>query len=555
MAAVTKSGLDKNNKYDRQLRLWGDHGQSALESARVCLINATATGTEILKNLILPGIGSFTIIDEHKVQGEDVGNNFFLSKESIGSSRARTATELLSELNEDVSGDFIEESPSNLIENNPDFFASFTIVIATNMDEKSLLQLGELLWNLHVPLLICRCYGFIGYIRLVVKEHNVIESHPDSTHEDLRLDRPIPAFVTLCDSLDMSSMNKKDHSHTPWLIVLYKYLQQWKDSHGGELPKIYKEKSQLKELIRNGVLKNKDGVPEDEENFDEAVRNVNTALHPTSVPSDVQKLFKDPACLNLTSESRPFWILTRAVKDFVEHEGKGALPVRGTIPDMTSDSERYIKLQSVYRDQAAKDVSDVTRRVHKLLQELGQDEPLLDCNQFKTSSLLHSNPCSISEKDIKTFCRNSAFLRVIRCRSLKDEYNPETANVTLIGQHLEDEDGDDVVFYTLLRSVDKFYEKYNHYPGYYTQQVESDITELKACLSKLLQDWSLSSTVKDDYIHEMCRYGASELHTISAYIGGVAAQEAIKMITGQFLPINNTYIYNAMKQSSTTLDL
>lgn len=37
-------------------RLWGDHGQEALESAHVCLINATATGTEILKNLVLPGI-------------------------------------------------------------------------------------------------------------------------------------------------------------------------------------------------------------------------------------------------------------------------------------------------------------------------------------------------------------------------------------------------------------------------------------------------------------------------------------------------------------------
>lgn len=36
-------------------RLWGDHGQEALENAHVCLINATATGTEILKNLVLPG--------------------------------------------------------------------------------------------------------------------------------------------------------------------------------------------------------------------------------------------------------------------------------------------------------------------------------------------------------------------------------------------------------------------------------------------------------------------------------------------------------------------
>ena len=37
-------------------RLWGDHGQKKLESAKVCLINATALGTEILKNLVLPGM-------------------------------------------------------------------------------------------------------------------------------------------------------------------------------------------------------------------------------------------------------------------------------------------------------------------------------------------------------------------------------------------------------------------------------------------------------------------------------------------------------------------
>jgi molybdopterin/thiamine biosynthesis adenylyltransferase len=45
----------KEIKYDRQLRLWSSNGQEALESARLCLINATATGTEILKNLVLPG--------------------------------------------------------------------------------------------------------------------------------------------------------------------------------------------------------------------------------------------------------------------------------------------------------------------------------------------------------------------------------------------------------------------------------------------------------------------------------------------------------------------
>jgi amyloid beta precursor protein binding protein 1 len=45
----------KEIKYDRQLRLWSSNGQAALENARLCLINASATGTEILKNLVLPG--------------------------------------------------------------------------------------------------------------------------------------------------------------------------------------------------------------------------------------------------------------------------------------------------------------------------------------------------------------------------------------------------------------------------------------------------------------------------------------------------------------------
>ena len=47
---------DRDKKYDRQLRLWGDHGQQCLENSRVCLINVTATGTETLKNLVLPGL-------------------------------------------------------------------------------------------------------------------------------------------------------------------------------------------------------------------------------------------------------------------------------------------------------------------------------------------------------------------------------------------------------------------------------------------------------------------------------------------------------------------
>lgn len=57
-------------------RLWGDHGQKLLENSKICLLNATALGTEILKNLVLPGIGAFTIVDGEKVADEDIGSKY-----------------------------------------------------------------------------------------------------------------------------------------------------------------------------------------------------------------------------------------------------------------------------------------------------------------------------------------------------------------------------------------------------------------------------------------------------------------------------------------------
>lgn len=42
------------------------------------MINANALGTEILKSLILPGIGAFTIVDGEKVTEEDIGSKYDL---------------------------------------------------------------------------------------------------------------------------------------------------------------------------------------------------------------------------------------------------------------------------------------------------------------------------------------------------------------------------------------------------------------------------------------------------------------------------------------------
>ncbi|NXT45750.1 ULA1 enzyme, partial [Pluvianellus socialis] len=530
--------------FPSRCRLWGDHGQEALEAAHVCVINATATGTEILKNLVLPGnhffspqgIGSFTIVDGNLVSGEDVGNNFFLQKSHIGQNRAQSATELLQELNNDVSGNFVEESPEKLLDNDPSFFNRFNLVVATQLPESTLLRLAELLWNFNVPLLVCRTYGLVGYMRVIIKEHTVVESHPDNMLEDLRLDKPFPELREHIQSYDLDQMDKKDHSHTPWIVIVAKYLTKWFNEKSDQLPKSYKEKEAFRQLIRQGILKNENGTPEDEENFEEAIKNVNTALNTTEIPRCIAEILNDDCCINLTEQSPSFWILAQAVKEFVANEGQGSLPVRGTIPDMIADSSKFIKLQNVYREKAKKDIAAVRNHAAKLLQSLGKA------------------PEAISERELKLFCDNSAFLRVVRCRSLSEEYGLNTFNKDEIISHMDNPDSE-LVLYLMLRAVDRFYKQHGRYPGVYNYQVEDDIGKLKSCLTGFLQEHGLSVLVKDDYVHEFCRYGAAEPHAMAAFMGGAAAQEVIKVITGQFVIFNNTYIYSGMSQTSATFQL
>ena len=110
---VIKSAIPtaKEKKYDRQLRLWAASGQLALENAKILLLNSDpgAVGVETLKNLVLPGVGSFTIVDGATVSESDLGINFFLEEGSLGKSRATEASKYLNELNPEVEFHSIEQ--------------------------------------------------------------------------------------------------------------------------------------------------------------------------------------------------------------------------------------------------------------------------------------------------------------------------------------------------------------------------------------------------------------------------------------------------------------
>ena len=49
---AASAGAYEVDKYDRQLRLWGAHGQACLNAARVCVLGAGPTGAQVLKGLV-----------------------------------------------------------------------------------------------------------------------------------------------------------------------------------------------------------------------------------------------------------------------------------------------------------------------------------------------------------------------------------------------------------------------------------------------------------------------------------------------------------------------
>lgn len=97
------------------------------------------------------------------------------------------------------------------------------------------MPLSKHLWEAKVPLLVCRSIGFLGYIRLQINEHTIIESHPDNENNDLRLNKPWDALKEHLDKFDVSQLDRKGRSHVPAVVILYYYLNQYREKYDGEL--------------------------------------------------------------------------------------------------------------------------------------------------------------------------------------------------------------------------------------------------------------------------------------------------------------------------------
>jgi len=290
----------------------------------------------------------------------------------------------------------------------------------------------------------------------------------------------------------------------------------------------------LKELIKQAVANNPS-----EENYDEAIKYSFKCFTKQYIPDEVLDIIKDERTTKLTENSSDFWFIAHGLKKF--YEEFGYLPINGKIPDMESETNNYVALQKIVKNQSRVEMRIIKKYVQKALKELGLDED------------------KINDMDYKEFSTHAYYLRIFDHGVLEDELSPEKINMEMIKEELTNSSSL-IIWYFLLRAADNFFHKHNHWPGDDGKvDMSKDIKSFIVELEKLFESYGIDKKDIDfnleDYATEMCRYGCGEIHNISSLVGGVAAQELIKLCTKQRVPFCNTWIFSGIKGSSATFKI
>jgi NEDD8-activating enzyme E1 regulatory subunit len=84
---------------------------------------------------------------------------------------------------------------------------------------------------------------------------------------------------------------------------------------------------------------------------------------------------------------------------------------------------------------------------------------------------------------------------------------------------------------------------------------EDDLNRLKAGVETMRNEFGLAEPIDEKFTKEVLRFGNSKLHNISAFLGGMGAQEAVKLIMGQYIPMNNTFIFDGIHGRGQVFEL
>ncbi|KAF7299146.1 Quinate utilization pathway activator [Mycena indigotica] len=200
----TSSG-DVWHGYDDVIRFSGliivvalDEYPLLMRNATILVVRLKGTATEVIKNIVLAGIGKLVIMDSEDVVEEDLGSGFFFRDEDVGKKRVLAARERIESLNPSVTIETIATFPAG--EELDAIVQTVDLVCVTDWDKEGLLKFNATCRRLAKPLYAGGTYGILGYIFCDLLAHEYVAplviflfaSAPFSQHGFASHDRSVP---------------------------------------------------------------------------------------------------------------------------------------------------------------------------------------------------------------------------------------------------------------------------------------------------------------------------------------------------------------------------
>lgn len=367
--------------------------------------------------------------------------------------------------------------------------------------------------------------------------------------------KPWPQLVEFAEekTRNMDKMTAHDKGHIPYVCLLLHYIKQWTAQNEGKLPENYKDKTAVRKMVSD--------AGGDEENFHEASSAVLKSLNPPTPSSTVREILNAPEAQQLSANTSSSWFIANAVQQFTSKHG--VLPLAGGLPDMKAQSNDYIQLQKIYKDKARQDCAEVTVTVRQLEKQAARVSP-------------------VDEKEIENFCKGAGYIHLVRGRPFpivsagkpvefgdraKFLVNQLTMPDSLLG------------LYIAFLAFDEFVATHSDpttatdgtsplvspgEPG--TSDMGADSERLTGIAHKIIDNLINEagtriedpeySQVKED-VEKLCveitRAGGKELHNIASLMGGIVAQEIIKILTAQYVPVDNCCLFDGVTSKSSVL--
>eukprot|EP01137_Pigoraptor_chileana_P036644 Opistho-2@32587 len=183
MAATGAMDDDEAALYDRQIRLWGAEAQKRMRSSRLLVAGMRGLAAETLKNCVLAGVHSVTILDSHIVQWEDLGANFFLSEEDVGKNRAEAAVEKVRALNPMVK---ITTDTADISTKDDEYFSQFDIACIFDLGLTETMRVNNICREKNVKFFAGSVFGMYGFFFADLGIHEYVEEtriHSQETGE------------------------------------------------------------------------------------------------------------------------------------------------------------------------------------------------------------------------------------------------------------------------------------------------------------------------------------------------------------------------------------